>query len=49
MGPVVFINTSVIVAILSKEPDATEFANRIEVDARSRGHDGDGCALGYWP
>lgn len=26
-----FIDTSVIVAILSKEPDATEFANRIEV------------------
>jgi ribonuclease VapC len=26
----VFIDTSVIVAILSKEPDATEFANRIE-------------------
>lgn len=25
-----FIDTSVIVAILSKEPDATEFANRIE-------------------
>jgi len=30
VGPVVFIDTSVIVAILSKEPDATEFANRIE-------------------
>jgi ribonuclease VapC len=26
----VFIDTSVIVAILSKEPDATEFANQIE-------------------
>jgi ribonuclease VapC len=25
-----FIDTSVIVAILSKEPDATEFANKIE-------------------
>ncbi|MDR2212728.1 MAG: type II toxin-antitoxin system VapC family toxin [Pseudomonadales bacterium] len=25
-----FIDTSVIVAILSKEPDATEFANRIQ-------------------
>ena len=25
-----FIDTSVVVAILSKEPDATEFANRIE-------------------
>jgi ribonuclease VapC len=25
-----FIDTSVIVAILSKEPDATEFANRME-------------------
>jgi ribonuclease VapC len=26
-----FIDTSVIVAILSKEPDATEFANRIAI------------------
>jgi len=26
----VFIDTSVIVVILSKEPDATEFANQIE-------------------
>lgn len=31
MGPfLMFIDTSVIVAILSKEPDATEFANKIE-------------------
>ena len=31
MGPsLMFIDTSVIVAILSNEPDATEFANRIE-------------------
>ena len=31
MGPfLMFIDTSVIVAILSKESDATEFANRIE-------------------
>ena len=27
-----FIDTSVIVAILSKEPDATEFANKIEAE-----------------
>jgi len=28
-----FIDTSVVVAILSNEPDATEFANRMEVAA----------------
>lgn len=28
-----FVDTSVIVAILSKEPDASEFANRIEAAA----------------
>jgi len=29
-----FIDTSVIVAILSREPDATEFANRIQAASR---------------
>jgi ribonuclease VapC len=33
VSSLMFIDTSVIVSILSKEPDATEFANKIEAAA----------------